>query len=64
MPLGTVPALEYEPNKAIFDSNIINVYLDEKYPDVPLQAQDPLRRAQDKIIVENFAGVSIKLWSP
>lgn len=54
-PKGTVPALEYEQGKGIFDSNIINVYLDEKYPDVPLQATDPLRRAQDKMLVENFA---------
>lgn len=55
---GTVPALEYEQGKALFDSNIINVYLDEKYPEKPLQAVDPLRRAQDKLIVENFAAVS------
>ncbi|XP_028041031.1 pyrimidodiazepine synthase-like [Bombyx mandarina] len=54
-PKGTVPALEYEPGKALFDSNIINVYLDEKYPEIPLQASDPLRRAQDKILVESFA---------
>lgn len=55
---GTVPALEYESGKGIFDSNIINFYLDEKYPEVPLQSTDPLRRAQDKMIVENFAPVS------
>nr|UQS35840.1 glutathione-S-transferase omega 2 [Plodia interpunctella] len=54
-PKGTVPALEYEEGKAIFDSNIINVYLDEKYPDISLQSADPLRRAQDKMLVENFA---------
>ncbi|KAJ2943719.1 hypothetical protein O0L34_g16832 [Tuta absoluta] len=54
-PRGAVPALEYEQGKSIFDSNIINVYLDEKYPEVPLQSTDPLRRAQDKMIVENFA---------
>ncbi|CAH2217185.1 pyrimidodiazepine synthase-like [Pararge aegeria] len=54
-PKGTVPALEYEQGKGIFDSNIINVYLDEKYPEVPLQASDPLRRAQDKLLVEQFA---------
>nr|QLI62202.1 glutathione S-transferase 6 [Streltzoviella insularis] len=54
-PRGTVPALEYEQGKAIFDSNIVTTYLDEKYPENPLQASDPLRRAQDKIIVENFA---------
>ncbi|XP_046968909.1 pyrimidodiazepine synthase-like [Vanessa cardui] len=55
-PKGTVPALEYEQGKAIFDSNIINVYLDEKYPEVSLQSSDPLRRAQDKMLVEQFAG--------
>lgn len=55
-PKGTVPALEYEEGKAIFDSTIINVYLDEKYPEVPLQSSDPLRRAQDKMLVENFGG--------
>lgn len=52
-----MPALEYAEGKAIFDSNIINVYLDEKYPETPLQSTDPLRRAQDKILVELFATV-------
>lgn len=56
---GTVPALEYEQGKAIFDSNIINFYLDEKYPEPALQSADPLRRAQDKIIVELFASVRV-----
>lgn len=55
--IGTVPALEYEQGKGLFDSNIINVYLDEKYPDVSLQPTDPLRRAQDKMLVEQLAGV-------
>ncbi|XP_041986189.1 uncharacterized protein LOC121738292 [Aricia agestis] len=55
-PKGTVPALEYEQGKGIFDSTIVNVYLDEKYPETPLQSTDPLRRAQDKMIVELFAG--------
>ncbi|XP_063535233.1 pyrimidodiazepine synthase-like [Cydia strobilella] len=55
-PKGSVPALEYEQGKAIFDSAIINTYLDEKYPEVPLQATDPLRRAQDKVFVELFLG--------
>ncbi|GBP19006.1 Pyrimidodiazepine synthase [Eumeta japonica] len=54
-PKGTVPALEYEEGKALFDSNIINVFLDEKYPDAPLQASDPIRRAEDKMLVEKFA---------
>ncbi|XP_038206384.1 pyrimidodiazepine synthase-like [Zerene cesonia] len=54
-PNGTLPALEYEKRKVIFDSNIINVYLDEKHPKPPLQSSDPLRRAQDKLIVKLFA---------
>lgn len=54
-PRGAVPALEYEAGKGIFDSTIINVYLDEKYPDVPLQSSDPLRRAEDKMLVEQFS---------
>lgn len=53
-PRGTVPALEYEKGKAIFDSGIINVYVDEKYPENPLQSTCPLRRAYDKMIVENL----------
>ncbi|XP_021195957.2 pyrimidodiazepine synthase [Helicoverpa armigera] len=62
-PKGTVPALEYEEGKAIFDSNIINVYLDEKYPEVPLQSSDPLRRAEDKIIVELFAAAQSAFYT-
>lgn len=52
--------MEYEEGKAIFDSNIVNVYLDEKYPEIPLQSTDPLRRAEDKIISENLAAVSMQ----
>lgn len=55
-PKGAVPALEYEEGKGIFDSAIINAYLDEKYPEVPVQSADPLRRAQDKMLVELFSG--------
>lgn len=62
-PKGTVPALEYEEGKAIFDSNIINFYLDEKYPDVPLQSTDPLRRAEDKIIVELFGAAQAAFYT-
>ncbi|XP_075979033.1 pyrimidodiazepine synthase-like [Anticarsia gemmatalis] len=62
-PKGTVPALEYEQGKAIFDSNIINFYLDEKYPDGPLQASDPLRRAEDKMLVEEFASAQSAFYT-
>ncbi|VVC98718.1 unnamed protein product [Leptidea sinapis] len=39
-PKGSVPVLEYEEGKAIFDSTIINVYLDEKYPEKSLSTAE------------------------
>ncbi|KAI5637092.1 pyrimidodiazepine synthase [Phthorimaea operculella] len=56
-PKGTVPALEYERGKALFDSTVINVYLDEVYPKPRLQSTNPIRRAQDKLLLENFTAV-------
>lgn len=56
-PLGTVPALEIEPGTIIYDSNIVNGYLEEQYPSVRLTSDEPLRKAQDKLIVEHFAPI-------
>ncbi|KAH8379131.1 hypothetical protein KR009_003209 [Drosophila setifemur] len=52
-----VPALELarEPgNPVLIESLIICDYLEEKYPQVPLYPKDPLKKAQDKILVERF----------
>lgn len=53
-----VPALELagEPgNTVLIESLIICDYLDEKYPEVaPLYPKDPLKKAQEKILVERF----------
>ncbi|XP_017026289.1 pyrimidodiazepine synthase isoform X1 [Drosophila kikkawai] len=53
-----VPALELvaEPkNSVLIESLIICDYLDEKYPEVaPLYPKDPLKKAQEKILVVRF----------
>ncbi|XP_014088771.2 pyrimidodiazepine synthase [Bactrocera oleae] len=59
-PLGKVPALQLpkeEGNPALIESLIIAEYLDEKYPEVPLFPKDPLKKAQDKILIERFNSV-------
>ena len=47
-PYGKVPVVVIE-GQAIFESAIINEYLDEVFPAVPLMPQDPWRRAQVRI---------------
>lgn len=36
----------------VYESAIINEYLEEKYPDVPLLPKDPLRRARVRIWID------------
>lgn len=60
-PLLKVPALHLVAERdqpALIESLIIVEYLDEKYPENPLLAKDPLQRAQDKILVERFGAVT------
>ena len=55
-PLGKVPALEIPSVKGdpLIESLIVAEYLDEKYPQNPLKAKNPLQRARDKILMEQF----------
>lgn len=60
-PLLKVPALELanEPgNPVIIESLVVCEYLDEKYPQNRLLPKDPLKKAQDKILVERFGPVT------
>jgi glutathione S-transferase len=36
----------------VYESAIINEYLEEKYPDVPLMPKDPLRRSRIRIWID------------
>ncbi|XP_065359477.1 pyrimidodiazepine synthase isoform X2 [Calliphora vicina] len=56
-PLGKVPALQLitaDGKPALIESLIIAEYLDEMYPEPTLFPKDPLKKAQDKILIERF----------
>ena len=47
-PNGLVPTLVHD-GKVIIESGVINEYLDEVFPEVPLKPADPLARAQMRV---------------
>ncbi len=52
-PYGKIPVIE-DDGKILFESCIINEYLDEKYPNPPLQPKDPFLRARGRILIDYF----------
>lgn len=56
--MGKVPALELENGDVLCESLIICDYLDEKYPRNQLHSTDPLQKAKDKLLIEQFSKVS------
>jgi glutathione S-transferase len=52
-PYGKIPVLD-DDGKILFESCIINEYLDEKYPNPPLQPKDPYLRARGRILIDYF----------
>ena len=52
-PYGKIPVID-DDGKILFESCIINEYLDEKYPNPPLQPKDPYLRARGRILVDYF----------
>lgn len=57
-PLGKVPAIETESGDCLYESLIIADYLDEKYPERPLQPKDPMQKAKDRILLEHFSRIT------
>nr|AVR54955.1 glutathione s-transferase omega class 1 [Sitophilus oryzae] len=53
-PFGKVPALELENGDVLYESLIIVDYLDEKYRAHHLHSQDPLQKAKDRLLIEQF----------
>lgn len=54
-PYGKVPALT-DDSTMLYESLIINEYLDEKYPNPPLMPKDPAKRAKARILVDYGMG--------
>jgi glutathione S-transferase len=48
-PLGKIPALEVD-GQVIFESEVINEYLEDRFPNPPLRPADPLARARVRMI--------------
>jgi len=49
-PRAEVPALVTDKGQAIFDSTIIFDYIEERWPEPPLQSSDPFERARARMI--------------
>jgi glutathione S-transferase len=50
-PYGKVPVINNN-GKVLFESCIINEYLDEQYPDPPLMPKDPYLRGRGRVLVD------------
>ena len=50
-PYGKIPVID-DDGKILFESCIINEYLDEKYPNPPLMPKDPFLRGRGRILVD------------
>jgi glutathione S-transferase len=52
-PYGKIPVID-DDGQLLFESCIINEYLDEKFPNPPLQPKDPYLRARGRILIDYF----------
>lgn len=53
-PLGKIPALELDTGDVLYESLIIVDYLDERYHAHALHPKDPLQKAKDRLLIEQF----------
>jgi glutathione S-transferase len=50
-PYGKIPVID-DDGRILFESCIINEYLDEKYPEPPLMPKDPYLRGRGRILID------------
>jgi len=58
-PVGTVPCLELDGGRTLVESLIINDFLDEFYPELPLWPKCPYEKACGRLLVE----CANKVWA-
>jgi RNA polymerase-associated protein len=57
-PTGKVPVIEEDDGLVLPESRVIMEYLDERFPDPPLQPADAAERALAKVLLERFEDFS------
>lgn len=60
-PAGKVPALIYD-DKFLSESLLLADFLDEQYPEPPLQNSKPIQKALDKLVIESFGKVGTAFY--
>ena len=60
-PYGKVPALKVG-DATLYESAIINEYLDEAYPEKRLLSEDPLERASQRILIDYISNKFVPLF--
>lgn len=64
-PLGKVPALQLVDKPGapfIYESMLISEYLDEVHPENKLYPSDPLKKVQEKLLIERFEKLASKFY--
>lgn len=60
-PGGRVPSIELPDGRVIYESLIVADYIDEAYPGNDIHSKDPVVKALDRILVEAWGKVVVKL---
>ena len=58
-PSGTVPCLQLDDGRVVYDSLTLAEYLDNAFPENKLTPSDPYVNAQHKMLMEHFTS---KVW--
>jgi len=61
-PVGKVPCIELKSKEILYESLIIANYLDEAYPEVKLHPNNPLVKAKNELLINQFKEVEAIMY--